>query len=334
MQIKVPVKIKGFGAYVPPDWWDNKKLEEMVDTSDEWIQERTGIKKRHILLDKSKATSDLGFEAAKKALEVANVKPENVEFITFATFTPDYLMPATGAILQHKLGARAGACDIQIACSGFVYSFSLTASLVAGGLVNNALVVAGETMSRAIDWTDRNICVLFGDGAGAVYLEKDEKNESGILASVFGADGSEPEKLYIPAGGSKKPFNAENAKEIIENKENFMQMKGREIFKFSVRIVPQIIEDLLNQAGLEKDDVKMWFLHQANKRIIQSAAKRIGISMDKMFINIDKYANTSAGTIPIALYEAYSEGLIKEGDIIGMIGFGGGLSWGGILLKL
>ncbi len=327
----IPMKIAGLGMalgdkVIDNDWF----VKELgLDTSDEWITERTGIKKRYFLSDPDKALSYIGAKSARQALEMAGVKPEDVDLVICATFTPDYQMPATACLIKEEIGAKnAGAYDMQIACSGFVYALINAASMVASGMFKNVLIVAGDVISRFLDFEDRGTCILFGDGAGAALITQAENGE-GIFAVEVGADGSAPEKLLIPAGGSARPAS----EETVKNKEHYLRMNGREIFRFSVNVVPQTMKLLLEKSGLSKEEVDLWILHQANIRIIEAAAKRMGVPMSKMYNTIAEYGNISAGTIPITMYEAYKNNVLKRGSILGLIGFGGGLSWGGLILR-
>jgi len=322
------VKIKGLGVYVPEKLLTNQDLEKMVDTSDEWIKTRTGISERKIAAD-DQATSDLAYLAAKQALENSNTKPEEIQLIILASATFDYYFPATASIVQNKLGAHnAGAFDMEIGCSGFMYAVSVGAQFVSNGVYDKVLVIGADTLSRFTNWKDRNTCVLFGDGAGAVVLEPAEKGK-GLLAFELGSKGSGGDLLKLPAGGSRLPASHET----IEQDLHFIHMAGNEVFKFAATIMNESSKRVLEKANIKVEDVSLFVPHQANIRIIKMAAERLGISMDKVFVNVDKYGNTSCASIPIALYEAQKKGLIKENDIIVLVGFGAGLSWASCVVK-
>ncbi|MBN2260968.1 MAG: ketoacyl-ACP synthase III [Clostridiales bacterium] len=322
------VGILGTGSALPEKILTNFDLEKMVETSDEWIVSRTGIKERRIA-DENTATSDLSYEAALKAMEMAGVTAEELDLIIVATVTPDMAFPATACILQDKLGAKnAAAFDLEAACSGFLYGITTGQQFIATGMYKKVLVIGAETLSKITDWTDRGTCVLFGDGAGAVVLGEVEEG-SGILSTDLGAKGEGGKYLTQPAGGSRKPATIET----VNNKEHFIQMGGGEVFKFAVRIMGQGAETVIKKAGLELEDVDYLVPHQANIRIIEAAAKRIKLPMEKVKVNLDKYGNMSAASIPIALDEAVSEGKINKGDHIVLVGFGGGLTWGAALIK-
>ncbi|OWR27077.1 3-oxoacyl-ACP synthase [Saccharibacillus sp. O23] len=322
-----PVGVIGTGKYVPERILDNAELEKMVETNDEWIVSRTGIRERHIAAPEQ-ATSDLAYEASVKALAAAGLKPEELDLIIVATITPDTSFPSTACILQEKLGAKkAAAFDLSAACSGFVYSLAAATGFIQNGMYNNALVIGADTLSRITDYTDRNTCVLFGDGAGAVVLGEVAPGR-GFQSFDLGAEGAGGDLLKLPAGGSRLPSSADT----VENKLHFISMNGRDVFKFAVRVMGTATEEVLRKAELTKDDIDLFIPHQANIRIIQSAMQRLNLSEDRVMINVDKYANTSAASIPLALVEAYEEGRIKEGDRVVMVGFGGGLTWGGAAL--
>jgi 3-oxoacyl-[acyl-carrier-protein] synthase-3 len=299
----------------------------MVETNDEWIVSRTGIRERHIAAP-HEATSDLAYEAAVRALDSAGIKAEDLELIIVATVTPDSTVPSTACILQDKLGAKgAAAFDLSAACSGFVYSLATATGFIQNGMYNNALVIGADTLSRITDYSDRNTCVLFGDGAGAVIIGEVPEGR-GFLSFDLGAEGSGGSLLNIEAGGSRLPASHQT----IEDKKHFLYMNGREVFKFAVRVMGTATERVLTKAGLGKENIDLFVPHQANIRIIQSAMQRLDLPPEKCVINVDKYANTSAASIPLALVEAAEEGRIKEGDAVLMVGFGGGLTWGASVL--
>jgi 3-oxoacyl-[acyl-carrier-protein] synthase-3 len=322
-----PVGIIGTGKYVPEKILTNSDLEKIVETNDEWIVSRTGIRERHIAAPEQ-ATSDLAYEAALKALDSAGMKAEDLDLIIVATITPDSAFPSTACILQDKLGAKgAAAFDLSAACSGFVYSLATGVGFIQNGMYNNALIIGADTLSRITDYTDRNTCVLFGDGAGAVIIGEVPEGR-GFKAFDLGAEGSGGNLLKLEAGGSRLPAS----QQTIEDKKHFIYMNGREVFKFAVRVMGTATERVLTKAGLGKEDIDLFVPHQANIRIIQSAMQRLDLPPEKCVINVDKYANTSAASIPLALVEAAEEGRMKEGDTVLMVGFGGGLTWGASVL--
>ncbi len=323
----LPIGIIGTGKYVPEKILTNADLEKMVETNDEWIVSRTGIRERHIAAPEQ-ATSDLAYEAALKALESAGMDAAELDLIVVATITPDTFFPSTACILQDKLGAKnAAAFDLSAACSGFVYSLASATSMLQMGLYKNALVIGADTLSRITDYTDRNTCVLFGDGAGAVIIGEVGEGR-GFKSFDLGAEGSGGELLTMPAGGSRLPASAET----LSNNQHYIRMGGREVFKFAVRVMGSATDEVLRKAGMTKDDIDILIPHQANIRIIQSAMNRLELSEDRVMINVDRYANTSAASIPLALVEAVEQGRIKEGDRVVMVGFGGGLTWGASVL--
>ncbi|WP_149846514.1 beta-ketoacyl-ACP synthase III [Paenibacillus sp. 37] len=322
-----PVGIIGTGKYVPEKILTNSDLEKMVDTNDEWIVSRTGIKERHIAAPEQ-ATSDLAYEAAIKALESAGMTGSDLDLIIVATITPDSSFPSTACILQDKLGAKgAAAFDLSAACSGFVYGLASATSFIQSGMYNNALVIGADCLSRITDYTDRNTCVLFGDGAGAVVVGEVPEGR-GFKAFDLGAEGAGGSLLQMEGGGSRLPATAET----VENKKHYINMNGREVFKFAVRVMGTATIEVLRKAGMERTDVDLFVPHQANIRIIQSAMQRLELPEEKVVVNVDKYANTSAASIPLALVEAAEEGRMKAGDTVLMVGFGGGLTWGASVL--
>ncbi|WP_458119214.1 beta-ketoacyl-ACP synthase III [Paenibacillus sp. Z6-24] len=323
----LPIGIIGTGKYVPEKILTNADLEKMVDTNDEWIVSRTGIRERHIAAP-DQATSDLAYEAAVKAIASAGITAEELDLIVIATITPDMSFPSTACILQEKLGAKkAAAFDLSAACSGFVYSLAAATSMLQMGMYKNALIIGADTLSRITDYTDRNTCVLFGDGAGAVVIGEVGEGR-GFKSFDLGAEGAGGELLKLPAGGSRTPASAET----LEAKQHFIQMSGREVFKFAVRVMGTATEEVLRKAEMSKDDIDLFIPHQANVRIIQSAMERLNLSEDRVMVNVQNYANTSAASIPLALVEAVEQGRINEGDRVVMVGFGGGLTWGASVL--
>lgn len=327
-----PVGITGLGICLPERILTNAELEKMVDTSDEWIRRRVGIRERRIA-DPGTLTSDLAFESAKNALADAGVRPEDVDLIIVATATPDAYFPSTACIVQDRLGAKnAAAFDLSAGCTGFAYALTVGSQFVKTGLYNTVLVIGAETLSKVIDWEDRNTCVLFGDGAGAVVLSEVEEGY-GILSVELGSDGSGGEQLTLMARGSGLYSGKDFKEKYIPEKLPYLTMNGREVFKFAVRVLGATAERAVKAAGLTADDINYFIPHQANIRIIESAAKRLGVEMSRVFVNVHKYGNTSAASIPVALYEAFHEGRIKKGDIIAIVGFGAGLTWGSGVIK-
>ncbi|WP_054029017.1 beta-ketoacyl-ACP synthase III [Bacillus sp. FJAT-28004] len=322
-----PVGIIGTGKYVPERILTNKELEAMVETNDEWIVTRTGIKERR-LASAEEATSDLALHASRDAIAAAGLTAEDIDLIIVATITPDMFFPSTACLLQDKLGAKkAAAFDLSAACSGFIYGLATGSSMIASGLYKHVLVVGAETLSRITDYTDRNTCILFGDGAGAVVLGPVEEGR-GFQSFVLGADGSGGDLLKVNGGGSRVPASEES----IQSKQHFIHMAGNDVFKFAVRIMGSVAEEALQKAGLVKEDVDLLIPHQANIRIIQSALNRLSLPDDKAMINLDKYGNMSSASIPVALAEAVEQGRVSEGDRLVLVGFGGGLTWGASVL--
>jgi len=320
--------VVGWGKYVPQRVLTNDDLSRMVDTSDEWIRTRTGIRQRHLVGD-GEATASMAIQAAREALEVAGIAPSQLDLIVVATVTPDHLFPATACLVQDGLGAtRAAAFDLSAGCSGFVYGVAVAAHLLSAGVYRTALVIGAETLSRITDWSDRVTCVLFGDGAGAVVLEAGE-NEGGVLATVLGADGSGGDLLWLPAGGSRIPASHRTVAERL----HFLQMKGREVFRFAVKAMPAATREVLEKAGLSLDEVALLIPHQANQRIIDAATRSLGLPPERVYSNLDRHGNTSAASIPIALSEAVEGGRIRPGDLVVLAGFGAGLTWGAAAIR-
>lgn len=320
--------IIGIGSYVPKKIITNADLEQTMDTSDEWIFERTGIRERHIAAA-DEATSDLATIAAHKALEDANVSAEEIDLIIVATTTPDMLFPSTALLVQDKLKApSAVAFDISAACSGFIYALVTGSQFITSGIYSRILVIGAETLSRITDNTDRNTGMLFGDGAGAVILG-DVYDGSGILGIDLGSDGSGAELLKVPAGGSRSPASIET----VDKRQHFIHMNGTEVFKFAVKVMGDTTSKALHKANLLPRDLDYIVPHQANIRIIHSAAKKLGLPMEKVIVNVNKYGNTSSASVPLALDEAVKSGKISNGDIIALVGFGGGLTWASSIVK-
>jgi 3-oxoacyl-[acyl-carrier-protein] synthase-3 len=318
----------GMGYDVPEKVLTNFDLAKMMDTSDEWIRTRTGIVRRHIAAP-DEATSDLAFRAAKRALADARITAEELDLIVVATESPDMKFPSVACMLQERLGAaHAAAFDLAAGCSGFVYACAVVSQMIASGLYHHILVVGAETLSRILNWKDRSTCILFGDGAGAVVLGRVEPGY-GILAVSLGAQGSGGQFLNLPAGGSCRPASHET----VDAGEHFLHMNGSEVFKFAVKTVPRCTLDVLKKAGLTMADIDLLIPHQANLRIIESAAKRLNFPMEKIAVNVNEYANTSAASIPIALCEAWDKGRIHKDDHVVMVGFGAGLTYGSMAVK-
>ncbi|WP_422484652.1 beta-ketoacyl-ACP synthase III [Gudongella sp. DL1XJH-153] len=322
------VGITGIGSYVPENVMTNDDLAKIVDTNHEWIVSRTGIEERRIA-DKDQPTSDLATKASLKALEDASIAPEDLDLIIVATATPDYIFPSTAAMVQKDIGAtKAAAFDISVGCSGFVYGLVTGANFISSGMYKKVLVIGAETLSKIVDWEDRNTCVLFGDGAGACILEPCDES-FGILSSELGSDGVKGDVLIVPGGGSKNPAT----EETVKNKLHAIRMDGKEVFKFAVRVMEQSSMRVLESAGLSKEELDFMISHQANSRIIDAAMKKLGLSKDKTHVNLTKYGNTSAASVPVALDEAVKSELIKKGDNLLLIAFGAGLSWASVVLK-
>ncbi|WP_339120528.1 beta-ketoacyl-ACP synthase III [Fusobacterium nucleatum] len=322
------IGIKGMGYYVPENVFTNFDFEKIIDTSDEWIRTRTGIIERRFA-SKDQATSDLATEASLKAIKNAKISKEDVDMIILATTTADYIAQGAACIVQNKLGLKKIPCfDLNAACTGFIYGLEVAYSLVKSGLYKNILVIGAETLSRIIDMQNRNTCVLFGDGAAAAIIGEVEKGY-GFLGFSIGAEGEDNMILKVPAGGSKKPNN----EETIKNRENFVIMKGQDVFKFAVSTLPKVTSDALEKAKLKVNDLSMVFPHQANLRIIESAAKRMKFPLEKFYMNLSRYGNTSSASVGIALGEAIEKGLVKKGDNIALTGFGGGLTYGSTIIK-
>ncbi|WP_240702872.1 beta-ketoacyl-ACP synthase III [Thermodesulfobacterium sp. TA1] len=315
---------------VPPKVLTNQDLEKMVETSDAWITERTGIKERHILED-GENISQYAIKASKEALEKAGISPEELNLIICATVTPDYLIPSLAVLVQEGLGAsKAGAFDLSATCSGFIYALSVADQFVRLNPDWKVLVIGAEALSRKTNWQDRTICVLLGDGAGAVVVGKSPNpSQRGLIDFILGADGSQWPLLTLKGGGSAfPPFD-----ERLPKEEYYIKMQGREVFKFATRIMERLALELLERNGFSKEDLKLLVPHQANLRIIEYLRERLDLPKEKVFVNIQKYGNTSAASIPIALYEAEKEGKLKEGDLVLLVAFGGGFTFGSALLK-
>ena len=314
--------------YVPEKILTNVDIEKLVETSDEWIQDRTGIKQRHIVSDEE-ASSDLSTHVAKSLLEKRGIKPEEIDIIIVGTVTPDHLTPSTAAIIQNNISAtNAWAFDLSAACSGFLYGLETGSKFIESGKYKKVMVIGVDTMTSILDFKDRETCIIFGDGAGGVILEPSNSND-GIISSILKTDGSGASSLNVYAGGSRKPAS----KETIAKREHFIRQDGKKVFKYAVKRMADVSKEILTKNGLNGSDLKLFIPHQANKRIIDATGERCGIPKDRVLINIDKYANTTAGTIPIALNEAVENNLINNGDYILLSAFGSGFTWGSILIK-
>ena len=323
------VEIKSLATYVPPRLLTNADLEKLVDTTDEWILQRTGIRQRHIV-DPGVATSDLAAEAAKEAIRRAGLTPDDIDLIIVGTVTPDMLFPSTACLVQHKIGAsHAWGFDLSAACSAFTYALTVGSQLVAAGSVKNALVIGADVMSSIIDYTDRATCVLFGDGAGAVVLGPSSDPNVGILVFEHMIDGGGGGALCMPAGGSRMPASHET----VDQRLHYVKQDGQTVFKFAVRNTGEICERLLKRNNLTGDDLDLFVSHQANKRIIMSAAERIGMPEEKVVINIDRFGNTTAATIPLALNDALESGRLKKGHLIMLTSVGAGFTVGSLLVR-
>lgn len=332
MNLKKPASIiiAGTGSYVPEKVLSNDDLAKFLETSDEWIFERSGIRRRHIAR-KDETTSDMALAAAHNALDNAKISASEIDLVVLTTANPDMMFPSTACLLQAKLGIRNNipCFDLAAACSGFVYGVEVATRMMQSGLYKNALVVSSEKMSTIVDWEDRSTCVLFGDGAGAVVLSASDEENSGIIGTVLGADGSDTAMLCLPAGGSLMPTSAET----VAKKLHFVKMDGKEVFKHAVKIMQEKALEVLDLCRVSADQISLLIPHQANTRIIQSVAKRLNIPEEKVYVNIENYANTSSASIPIALDEASRTGRIKKGDYVLFVAFGAGLTWGATLVR-
>jgi len=327
MDAKRKVSIIGTGSYVPEKVLTNQDLEHIVETSDEWIYSRTGMRERHIAAD-DQAASDLGAEAAKKALEDAGVTADEIDLIIVATLSPDMFFPSTACFVQEKIGAKNAFCfDLGAACSGFLYALDNAKNQIAAGAINTALVIGSEKMSTFVDWEDRGTCILFGDGAGAAVLQAGAEGR-GLMNAVMGSDGSLADLLWTPGGGSRNPISHE----MIDEKQHYLKMQGREVFKHAVKRMGDTVVQALEKNEISVDDVNCFIPHQANVRIIDAISRRLGVA-DRMYSNVEKYANTSSAALAIALDEAVKDGTISKGDLVVLTVFGGGFTWGANVLE-
>lgn len=326
----VAARISGTGHYAPTKVLTNKDLERMVETSDEWITERTGIRERRIAAE-GEASSDMAAAAAKQALETAEVRAEDLDMILVATVTPDMPLPATAVFVQQKIGARNDipAFDLAAACAGFIYGLSVAEQFVRTGAARNVLVVGVELLSRAVDWTDRGTCVLFGDGAGAAVLTPAREDAHGILSTHLYADGSQASVLCIPGGGSREPAS----EATLAGGRHFVHMSGRDVYKYAVRALATASQEALDTNGMTVDDVDWCVAHQANLRILEGVSQRCGLPMERFYVNIERYGNTSSASIPIALNEGVRDGSIRPGQTLLLSGLGGGLAWGSAMIR-
>ena len=322
-------RIASIAAYVPPRVLTNADFEKLVDTSDEWIMQRVGIRERHVV-DPGVATSDLAKEASLSAIRKAGLTPEDIDFIVVATTTPDTWFPSTACVLQEKIGAsRAWGYDLVAACSGFTFALTTVSQIVAAGGSRHALVVGADVMSSIIDYTDRTTCVLFGDGAGAVVLEASDDDSVGILDFENYVDGSGGPALCMPAGGSRMPAS----RETVDQRLHYVKQDGQAVFKFAVRNMEEVCRRILKRNGITAEEIDLFVPHQASSRIILAATEKLGLPREKVVINIDRFGNTTAGTIPLALNEAFDEGRLKRGDLVLLASVGAGFTVGGVLLR-
>ena len=320
--------ITGIGSYLPNKVLTNYDLEKMVDTSNDWIIQRTGIKERRIV-ENGVTTSDLATQASLRAMEDAGVSPKDLDMIITSTITPDHIFPSTSCYIQQKIGAtRACAFDILAACAGFIYAMSIGQNFINSGAMKTVLVVGAECLSKITDYTDRATCVLFGDGAGAVIIQRNPVKHE-ILSSSLAADGSEADVLIMPGGGARNPASLES----IQQRLHYIQFKGKEVFKLAINNITNLILETTRENGLTLEDIDLIIPHQSNLRIIEATMEKLGLPMEKAFVNIDKYGNTSSASVPIAIDEARKDGRLRKGNIVMLVAFGGGLTWGSSLIR-
>lgn len=325
----MPIVITGTGSYTPERVMTNADLEQMVDTNDEWIRSRTGIEERRIAAD-DEATSDMALAAARSAVDAAGLDPGDVDAILVGTCSPDMWFPSTATIVQHKLGAkRAFAMDLSAACSGFIYALEIGRNLLESGRHRHVLVIGAEKMSSLVDWRDRSTCILFGDGAGAAVLSRVEDGSGGLGPCELGSNGALGHLLQIPSGGSRRPVSSE----VLAERSHTIEMAGQEVFKHAVVSMTRTAKRLLKEAGWSGEDLALVIPHQANHRILEAIRGRVGVDKEKVFVNVQKYGNTSAASIGIALDEAVREGKLRTGDKVMLLAFGAGFTWGGLLLE-
>ena len=322
-------KIAGTGRYLPERVLTNFDLEKIVETSDEWIRTRTGVERRHVCAD-DETTSDMCVEAAKVAIEDAGIDVSDIDFVIVGTTTPDLIFPNIATLIQHRLGIPAcTAFSLEAACTGFIYALTTTDKFIKAGGTKCALVIGAECITKLVDWKDRNTCVLFGDGAGAIVVGASSDGNRGILSTRLRTDGSYAKTLYVPAGGSLKPASIET----IESKQHTITMNGKEVFKIAVRAMEEISREVLEEANVSIDEVSLVIPHQANRRIINALAERLKVPLEKVVVNVDKYGNTSAASVPVALDEAWRQGRIAAGDTVLLNSFGAGFAWGAALIR-
>jgi 3-oxoacyl-[acyl-carrier-protein] synthase-3 len=328
MQQNQRASITGIGSYLPNKVLTNYDLEKMVDTSNDWIIQRTGIKERRIV-ENGVTTSDIATQASLRAMEDAGVSPKDLDMIITSTITPDHIFPSTSCYIQQKIGAtRACAFDILAACAGFIYALSIGQSFINSGAMKTVLVVGAECLSKITDYTDRATCVLFGDGAGAVIIQRNPVKHE-ILSSSLAADGSEADVLIMPGGGARNPASLES----IQQRLHYIQFRGKEVFKLAINNITNLILETTRENGLTLDDIDLIIPHQSNLRIIEATMEKLGLPMEKAFVNIDKYGNTSSASVPIAIDEARKEGRLRKGNIVMLVAFGGGLTWGSSVIR-
>lgn len=321
--------VTGWGIHVPDQVLTNDDLAQMVDTDDQWIVDRTGIRERRIA-GKHDTTASLATEAAANALRMAKLPPHEVDLIIVSTSSPEHIFPATASLVQDRLGAEnAGAFDLSAACSGFIYALNMATQAIRTGTVKNAIVIGAETLSRIVDWTDRNTCILFGDGAGAFVLQAANDEVGGVLSSVMRSDGSGGDLLSLPGGGSLHPANSQSVLDGM----HFIKMNGREVFRFATRVMASASRQAVEKAGLEMDDITWIVPHQANLRIIEAAARGLKLPMENFVVNVEKYGNTSTASIPLAIMDATEDGRLQRGDNLVLVGFGAGLTWGSAVVR-
>lgn len=320
--------ITGWGMAVPEKVLTNQDIAQMVDTTDEWIISRTGIRERRIV-NEYQTSASLATDASSKALHMANLKPGDLDLIIVSTSSPEHVFPATACLVQDRIGAtKAGAFDLSAACTGFIYALNMATQAIRSGSMDNVLVIGAETMSRLVNWQDRNTCILFGDGAGAFVLQNGDE-PGGVLSAIMRSDGSGSDLLSLPAGGSRFPTSAETVAENL----HYIQMNGREVFRFATKVMTQATRDAVENANLTLEDIQLIVPHQANKRIIEAAARGLNVPIDLVEINVECYGNTSTASIPIATCEAYEKGRLQPGDNIVFVGFGAGLTWGAAVAR-
>jgi len=317
--------ITGWGMAAPEAVMTNDDISKLVDTNDQWIRERTGIRERHVAKD-SEFPSTLAVEASIKALKIANLNPTELDLIICSTSSPEYIFPATACLIQDQLGAtKAGAFDLLAACSGFIYALNMGAQSIRSGSIKNALIIGSETLSRFVNWKDRNTCILFGDGAGAFVLQASDR-PGGVLSAVMHSDGSGGDLLTLLGGGSHFPAN----ESTVHEGKHYIEMDGKEVFRFATRVMTSATQEVMDAAGLTMEQIRWIVPHQANIRIIEAAARGLKLPMDRFIVNLDRYGNTSTASIPIAMVEAIEKGQLKSGDKFVMVGFGAGLTWGAL----